>query len=742
MIVAWALGLFLTAGEVWAQAAAPLLAEAEAAEKAGDAFKAVELYKKASAAEPNRTDIYLKLGAAAEKADLLDVSAQSFNDALSVDPACPGARSSLARVLLKANKPGDADAQARTALETEKDVKPGPMHRIIAQANLMLGNLDAAVLAAAQAYKLEPTPDNGLLLGSAYLEKRDFGPAERYLSWAARNKTDAVAAGKARELLKILETRKAAPPPAPAQQQPGAPPKKSLAPGEVNPETHAELVYTQGVAAYDDGKYEEALTKFRSVAAVKVVSANARMYEGLTLMKLGQYDQAIASLENAISIEPQNVFIRTALGTAFMKLKQYDRAREQYSNALNTNDEGHRGRVHLLIGQLDLQQNLLDSALENLNAAEKANSDLTGEVSYFRGVVLFKRGDKNQARSEFEKVLAEEDGSSPYFVSAQKYLTSGALGGGKEVPWLNALAMFGVQADSNVSLAPDSFLDPTSGNQRPLELSGNQATRFLLFGALAARPIFTGNWMWQLDGSFFLSFHDTRRSKQFDVSSFSVGTDLVYGAKSWRLGGEYNLDLAFISGNPDRFNGRLNRFATINRFGPRFSLVHSPSLETELNYDFLFENFAPEFSNPTGSAADERSNFGQRFTAMLHWFFMKGSGRLTSEFRTRWELADGFNYKVLAPSLAAQLFVPIVWKLYARPETRLEYVNYYENALDRQEFRFDATARLGLDLWQYFGVETGVSYLGNFASVNANLPAPPNFSFDRWNFQVNLIGRY
>ena len=117
----------------------------------------------------------------------------------------------------------------------------------------------------------------------------------------------------------------------------------------------------QGMSAYEEKKYEQALQAFLSAKGVKPELAQLKNNTASTLYQLKKYKTA---LEEFSKIDPERSGISKSeflynLGNIFFRLNQYQKALESYKNSLilNPDDINAKKNYELALKKLEEQKN-------------------------------------------------------------------------------------------------------------------------------------------------------------------------------------------------------------------------------------------------------------------------------------------------------------------------------------------------------------------------------------------------
>ena len=95
----------------------------------------------------------------------------------------------------------------------------------------------------------------------------------------------------------------------------------------------------EGVAAYNRGRYAEAVEKLRSSSAMALNSFRAYHFLGLALIGTRQYGEALEALEIALDLDPNHLTSLVAIGDAYLRMGETDEALAAYYRALKVRSE-------------------------------------------------------------------------------------------------------------------------------------------------------------------------------------------------------------------------------------------------------------------------------------------------------------------------------------------------------------------------------------------------------------------
>ena len=168
--------------------------------------------------------------------------------------------------------------------------------------------------------------------------------------------------------------------------------------GGALPDLLIELAWAQ----LDAKKYKEALSSIRTYAGkVKIMAADAYIIGGIASKENSDLEGSRAYFEKGVAVYPSDPILRFNLGQIYFLKKQYDRAETTWKTLPDTAADPSLYYMKALSakqrGDLGLAEQLIKSALK---------LDSRAEYLDFLGVVLYAKGRKDEALTQFKKALA------------------------------------------------------------------------------------------------------------------------------------------------------------------------------------------------------------------------------------------------------------------------------------------------------------------------------------------------
>jgi len=382
--------------------AATLFDAAQNAHQAGDLAKAVELYGKALALDPElwqaeyqRGGAYFSLGRLTEaRASLTRVAEllAQYPTSEQVKQISARVQTTLGEIAMAEAKPGDAEAAFRRALEINSN---GPQnaraHSGLAEVLLATNKHADAVAEAKAAIAAGDDRDATFaLLGMALTMTNKFDEALPALNEALkREPKNALALGYRAEVF-IAKNK---------PNEAAADLRAALA-VEPKPQTKLRLAALQAQAK----QFNEAITLFQEVLKEDPSNADARV--GLTgaLIESGRAADAAAQLEQLVKAEPGRAVLRAQLAELYLP-KQPDKALEQYKAAAELEPKNANHQVGIASALVKLRK--FQEAVDVLKPVLASNPK--EDIAYFAhtnlATALFELDDFPNAAREFLWIL-------------------------------------------------------------------------------------------------------------------------------------------------------------------------------------------------------------------------------------------------------------------------------------------------------------------------------------------------
>lgn len=181
----------------------------------------------------------------------------------------------------------------------------------------------------------------------------------------------------------------------------------------LTPTPDSDLLYQEGLNAYELGRYEAAEGYFREALLLLPESAVTFNRLGMTLVQLDRLDEAILAYNKAVALNPDLVEAHYNLGTVYQQLQRGIEAEQAYKNALD-NDNSF-ALAYIGLGELYRERKDVASSIE---AYEQATSLAPQQVIAWRGLgaALAEDGNWEQSAQVLETAVAlQPDNASAHY---------------------------------------------------------------------------------------------------------------------------------------------------------------------------------------------------------------------------------------------------------------------------------------------------------------------------------------
>ncbi len=180
------------------------------------------------------------------------------------------------------------------------------------------------------------------------------------------------------------------------------------------PTRSPELFVNEAASLLDQGKLVPAASAYRE--AIKADPKNASNYITLTrlLIYTGQYKDAVIQVQNALLLNPNNATAHALLGWANAFLGNYLDAESSLATALKIEPNNAVAYAYLAETEVLKYQSgvgdtsSLDKAIEASHNAQTYGPNLM-ETHRARGIVLEQTGNSEEAVTEFEAAIQQDD---------------------------------------------------------------------------------------------------------------------------------------------------------------------------------------------------------------------------------------------------------------------------------------------------------------------------------------------
>ncbi|MEM9162697.1 MAG: tetratricopeptide repeat protein [Cyanobacteria bacterium P01_F01_bin.4] len=178
-----------------------------------------------------------------------------------------------------------------------------------------------------------------------------------------------------------------------------------------------KLAIQQGVAAFEQADYQQAVVAFSQAVEVNPASAVAYSNRCLAHLQLDQPRAAIADCTQGLQINPEITESYLNRGLAYYHLGQYSDAIADYQQLINQHPEDHRAYYNLGLAQSALGNHIAALEIYNIALQNTAPSNVTATAEIYndRGVSYLQLERYQAALVDFTQALDFGNNPRAYF---------------------------------------------------------------------------------------------------------------------------------------------------------------------------------------------------------------------------------------------------------------------------------------------------------------------------------------
>ena len=426
--------------------------------------------------------------------------------------------------------------------------------------------------------------------------------------------------------------------------------------GAFGQQADADLALAQGTIAYDDHRYDEALTLFNRALQLDPNNPRVLYYLGLVYLAQQKPELAIPPLETALRLRPGDLFTRYQLGVAYFMQRQYDKADPLLSAVFA--EQPQLEELGFYVGFLRYRQKAFKEALVAFESVRTSDPNLQQLVGFYKGLTLGTLGLSKQAVEALDETLSIQ-GAEP--LTASSLRLRDRLGA---VPTpdkrLRVELNLGGFYNDNVAINPEPSSDPFAEFLRTRKTTSSG----LLAGLRA-------DYSWYRKGpieatatySFFQTLNFNDGLSAFNIQDHLAGLAGFYrgtvGSMPYQLALSYTYDYLF-----------LDQAAFLSRHSPTLAatLVENANNLTTALFRFQKKEFFREgdFTNRFPAAERDALNWMAGFTHFLR--FQRDRHFLSAGYQYDVEDAKGSDFSYSGHRLLLGGLYTLPWG-----ETRLRY---------------------------------------------------------------------
>lgn len=217
-------------------------------------------------------------------------------------------------------------------------------------------------------------------------------------------------------------------------------------------QAESEVLVAQGVVAYDEHRYDEALRLLSRSRELNPRDSRGLYYLGLAQLALKNPSEAVSALEAARQLQPADPAIGYQLGVAYFTAERYDDATPLLEQAFKTDPSSENLGYYVGLGRY--RQKNYTQANEAFNANKTSDPNVQQLTRFYRGLSLGVLGLSDQASAELRQL--EGIGTNLPFTGQATQIQQAIAAGRKtdEVKRLRLQVSVGGFYSDNVAINP------------------------------------------------------------------------------------------------------------------------------------------------------------------------------------------------------------------------------------------------------------------------------------------------
>lgn len=438
----------------------------------------------------------------------------------------------------------------------------------------------------------------------------------------------------------------------------------------------SEVLTAQGVVAYDEHRYEDALRLFEQARSINPQHERTLYYLGLTRLALKQPEQAVVALEAARQLQPSDAAIGRQLGIAHFAAGRYNEAAPLLEQAFKTDPSTENLGYYVGLGRY--RQKNYQGAIDAFNATKTSDPNVQQLVRFYRGLALGVLGMPEQASAELRQVQTST--SLPFTGQAMQIQQSLARKV-QEDKRLNLQVSVGGYYNDNVAINPtNSGTTPDPATNAILSSLYSRDTQSPgVIASLAADYAFyrKGSFEGDINYSFLQTVNTNSAVNDFNLQSHLPGISGFYRSTMadipFQLGAQYTYNYIFLGGA-----------GFMSTHSPTFSATFvPPSLGSVGNLTSIVtrwqqkEFFREPVANDIRFASEERDGYNV-MAGFIHAFRFvqdKHIVRVGFQYDNETTAGTAFSYKGYRGQAGLQYTLPLA-NLIARYDYDIHFRNY------------------------------------------------------------------
>ena len=477
--------------------------------------------------------------------------------------------------------------------------------------------------------------------------------------------------------------------------------------------SESEVAFHRGIAAYADGRLEDARKAFQDVIDEEPRDVDALQYMGLIAQAQGRPEDAIEYYERVLSIDEDDPDARFDLGSALLEAGRAEEARAAFEHVIELEEDD--ARAHFFAGVAAYRNEQYSDAVRYMDEAVALDPSLRTEASYYTGLAEAYQGNLTLASSAMGVV-----GQSPQSPLAESAANmQDRLDPKPSRRWSLDLTT-GAEFDSNPTLAGSDFL--LSGELVEPDEEPDARFIFRVQGSVRAFETERFNVTAGYDG--YLGVHtdvsDVDLQTHVGFVRTSVDLDPVY------LGVRYDFAYTWLDLTDD--------FRLLSRLTPTVGIREQQWGLTQVHYQFDYADFDSsglpddDFGDATRRLIDGRDGFRHGVGVDQYLFIEDGGPLRYLRFGVAGDFYDAdrseFSYEAWEASGGFGLALPFGSDLTALYRYIRRNYDGRSSLDDPQNRRRDDRIQLisldlGLPIGDHWRVSAGTSASFNSSDVGA-----------------------
>lgn len=444
----------------------------------------------------------------------------------------------------------------------------------------------------------------------------------------------------------------------------------------------------QGLKFFQQGQYQKAQNEFNRILETDPSNATAHYYLGLTLGKQNQHKESIPSFKKALELDPSLTDAYLSLGISYFKIKSYDLALKELQNALRA--DPNNTSANFFAGLIYQEKGKHSKAIPYFEKSMSGDKDFNQMALYNLGVSYDKMGDKEKARSSFNKAI-ELDPQSEMAGNSKKFLAIMAEKPQKKNKRWGIEVSTGLEWDDNVTRVEQDAVTGETDIAGVFEFEGS-------FKILDEPK-------YDLEASydFFQTLYEDITTFNFQSHGGTLSASGELGRAD--VGGSYNYTFTTLDADD---------FLAIQSVTPSLGFSHSQNQYTYLSYIFQDKNFFTD---------DNRDGNNHSIGVDHFIFFMDAKGYVLVNYRVETESTFGDEFEYIGHQAKLGLKAPLPFDSLIKASYRFNFRDY-DNvtpsiAREREDNKHTFKVELSKEIFKNVNVKAKYEYIDS----GSNLPS-------------------